>query len=292
MKGRRSGVVIVASLLAFLPILCVAQVVPVPACSSIADPLFPDRGACETIEPVQAIDASRSLGPGKAFFYSALLPGASQKKMGQRRWLAYVAVEGISWIVFGRARSSAAASRDQYRDSAWDVARSFGGVREDGDFPYYEALARFESSGAFDADAMLAGIQPQMDPSTFNGVTWQLATQVFFPEGSDPGPGDPEYEAALEYYRSRAYDERFEWDWGGSGGEWVAYRGLIESSDADFRRASQFLGVVIANHLLSGVDAFITARLRSVASVSRGATLRLHGDRTGHRLGLLLQVRL
>jgi len=282
--------VVIGAALAFLPICGAAQFVP--ACSFAGDPTFPDRGVCATTESVPASQEPPSLSPGKAFLYSALLPGASQWKMGQRRWLAYVAVEAISWVVFGRARSSAAASRDQYRDRAWDVARTFGAPREDGDFPYYEALATFESSGSFDADATLEGVQPQLDPATYNGDTWQLARQVFFSDGPDPAPGDPQYEAALEYYRGRAYDERFEWDWGGRAGDWVAYRGLIESSDADFRRASEVLGVVIANHFLSGIDGFVSARLRAISSVTAGATLRIQSDQIGRHLGLVLQVRL
>lgn len=282
--------VVISAALSFLPMSGAAQVVP--ACPFVGDPTFPDRGVCVTTESVRAIQEPPSLSPGKAFLYSALLPGASQRKLGQRRWLAYVAVEAISWVVFGRARSSAAASRDQYRDRAWDVARTFGETREDGDFPYYETLAKFESSGSFDADATLEGIQPQLDPATYNGVTWQLARQVFFPDGPDPAPGDPQYEAALEYYRGRAYDERFEWDWGERAGDWVAYQSLIESSDADFRRASEVLGVVIANHFLSGVDGFVSARLRAVSNVIAGVTLRLQTDRTERRLGLVLRVRL
>ena len=176
--------VVIGAALSFLPISGAAQVVP--ACSFVGDPTFPDRGVCVTTESVRAIQEPPSLGPGKAFLYSALLPGASQRKLGQRRWLAYVAVEAISWVVFGRARSSAAASRDQYRDRAWHVARTFGETREDGDFPYYETLANFESSGSFDADATLEGVQPQLDPATYNGVTWQLARQPIresgFPE--------------------------------------------------------------------------------------------------------------
>jgi NAD(P)-dependent dehydrogenase (short-subunit alcohol dehydrogenase family) len=52
------------------------------------------------------------------------------------------------------------------------------------------------------------------------------------------------------------------------------------------------LGVVIANHFLSGIDGFVSARLRAVSSVTAGATLRLQTDQIEHRLGLVLRVRL
>lgn len=232
-----------------------------------------------------------ALGPGRAFLYSALLPGASQWKSGQKRWIAYLALEGISWLTYGRARSSAVDLRNRYEDLAWDVARVFGGTRVDGDFAYYEALEKFEMSGAFDIDPLTVGIQPEMDLATFNGRAWQLATQIFFPGGTDPMPGDPEYDDALEFYRDRAYDERFEWTWSGTTGEWDVYKGAIRSSDDDFRRASLIVGIVMANHLLSGVDGFVTARLRSAAGPGSSAGFRfLHDDRSG-RLALVFQLR-
>ena len=70
---------------------------------------------------------------------------------------------------------------------------------------------------------------------------------------------------------------------------------LIDSRDDYFRRVSQFLGVVFANHLLSGIDAFVTARiLGSIQGSGRTQTevrIRLvpRDDRKG--LGLVLQVR-
>jgi hypothetical protein len=89
----------------------------------------------------------------------------------------------------------------------------------------------------------------------------------------------------------RAYDQRFEWSWAGESAAWTDYMDLIDSSDGSFRRASQFLGVVIANHLLSGVDAFVTARIQSSGRNQAEAQIRLvpRDDRRG--LFLVLQVR-
>ena len=161
----------------------------------------------------------------------------------------------------------------------------------DGDFAYYEAMEKFERSGMFDADPSASGIQPQTDPSTFNGETWALAMQIFFSPGSDPGPGDPQYADGLAFYLEEGYDERFEWAWTGQPEEWDGYRDLIESSDEDFRRASQFVGVIIANHLLSGADGFITARLRAAAGENSMARLRLTRDEHTRGVGFVLQVR-
>ena len=263
-------------------------------CPVLAEPFFqvlPARTSCPLAAGHQDADERPAVGPGRAFLYSALLPGLGQRKLGKRRWLAYLAVEGAAWIAFGRARWSATDERGQYQDLAWDVARSFDGPRVDGDFRYYETMENFLASGAFDTDSAAPGIQPEVDPSTFNGRTWSLATEIHFPAGANPGPGDPEYEAALVDYRTRAYDERFEWSWAGQSAAWTDYMDLIDSSDGSFRRASQFLGVVIANHLLSGVDAFVTARIQDSGRDQAEAQIRLvpWDDRKG--LGLLLQVR-
>ena len=92
-------------------------------------------------------------------------------------------------------------------------------------------------------------------------------------------------------YLVRAYDERFEWTWAGQSADWTDYMDLIESSDDSFRRASQFLGVVIANHLLSAVDAFVTARVQGSGGNQTEVRIRFVSpiDRSG--LGLVLQVR-
>ena len=231
------------------------------------------------------------LGAGRAFLYSALLPGASQWKLGQRRWIAYLILEGATWVAFGRARTSALDLRDRYQTLAWNAARIFAGPRIDGDFAYYEALEKFERSGALDVDPSAPGVQPQTDPSTFNGRTWALAMQIFFASGTDPMPGDQAYDDALAFYQAEGYEERFEWSWVGRPGEWEGYRDLIESSDEDFRRASQFVGVVIANHLLSGVDGFVTARVRAAAGDRSMARLRISSDESAGRIEIVLQVR-
>ncbi len=105
--------------------------------------LLPVSTSCPFTTGRQTADAEPSIGPAQAFLYSALLPGLGQRELGKGRWLAYLAVEGATWIAFGQARRSATNGRDQYRDLAWDVSRTFSGPRVDGDFPYYEAMENF-----------------------------------------------------------------------------------------------------------------------------------------------------
>jgi hypothetical protein len=264
------------------------------ACPAGAEPLFQlllTRTSCPFVASPQVTDEPPVLSPGRAFFYSALLPGLGQRKLGKGRWLAYVAVEGAAWIAWGNARWSATNTRREYQDLAWDVPRSFNGPRIDGDFSYYETMQKFLTSGVFDTDPGAPGIQPEMDLSTFNGQAWSLVTEIHFPPGLNPLPGDPEYDAALADYQSRAYDERFEWSWAGQSAAWDEYMDLIDSSDGSFRRASQFLGLVIANHLLSGVDAFVTSRIQRSGRTQTEVQMRVVSpvDRKG--FGLVLQVR-
>lgn len=269
-----------------------AQVLP--PCPVQADRLLqilPASTSCPFTIGRQIADAEPSIGPAQALLYSALIPGLGQRKLGKGRWVAYLAVEGATWIAFGQARRSAADGRDQYRDLAWDVSRTFSGPRLDGFFPYYEAMENFEVSGAFDTDLVAPGVQPQMDPSSFNGRAWTLATEIHFSPGANPLPGDPEYAAALAEYQVRAYDERFEWSWAGQSAAWRDYMDLIESSDGSFRSASQFLGVVVANHLISGIDAFLTSRIQAFGSDQAEAQIRLEPRADTRGVRLVLRIR-
>ena len=202
----------------------------------------------------------------KAFLYSLVIPGAGQRSLGQKRGLAYLALEAIAWVEFARARSDGGRLRDEYRTLGWDFARTFDGARIDGDFQYYETLTKFARSGAFDADMSTVGIQPESDPGTFNGSIWALAMDIFFSQGSAPGPGDPSFERALDFYRDRGYGEEFLWDWTGNTAEQGRFGRLIRESDNRFHRSSVMAGVLLGNHLVSALDAFLSARVLAATS--------------------------
>ncbi len=212
-----------------------------------------------------AADESAPRHGAAAPFLSVILPGAGQYRLGQTRWIAYAALEAAGWLWFRDRRASGLDFEARYRDLAWDVARTgTTGVRRDGDFHYYEALARYERSGAFDADATRAGVQPETDPSTYNGALWALARAMFFPAGADSLPVDsPEYARALEYYVERAVAAEFSWSWAGNAAARARYRELMSESDEALRSATRTLGLILANHLVSAVDALVSTRLRA-----------------------------
>jgi hypothetical protein len=183
--------------------------------------------------------------------------------LGQQRWIAYVAIETWAWIQLVDWRRQGAELRDRYKDLAWSVARRVSsGARVDGDFEYYEAMLHHLASGAFDSDPLTAGVQPEADADTYNGRIWQLATELFFPPGETVAEESDAYQNALEYYTDRAYGPRFAWNWGSSGLQQSVYRELIRSSDENLRRSTTMIGLILANHLLSVVDALVSSRLR------------------------------
>lgn len=200
----------------------------------------------------------------RVVFSSLLVPGSGQWLQGQKRWAAYLTVEAAALLFTLERRRSGGSFRDSYRDLAWTAARAGTAVgRIDPDFAYYERLAAYRSSGSFDADPVMFGVQPEVDPVTYNGRIWELARGIFLGGVAEPTPDDPGYAQALNYYLERSYDDRFLWDWEGRTGEQIEYRSLISKSDEAFRTATVLLGVGVANHLVSAIDAFLSSRARS-----------------------------
>jgi hypothetical protein len=207
-----------------------------------------------------------SPSPASAAARSLVLPGWGQWAQRQHRAVAYAAVEAAAWAFWADRRGQGGDLRGRYRALAWQTGRIPSGERRDGEWAYYEALCKWTRSGAFDRDTSLPGIQPEEDPSTFNGSMWALAKGIYF-RGASPAPGDPSYETALAWYRARAYSDGFLWDWRGREGELAEYRQLIRRSDDRFREATTAMGAVLGNHLLSGADAFVSARIPGSAEL-------------------------
>jgi len=224
---------------------------------------------------------AREPTPLSAAGRSLVLPGWGQWTQGKRRAVVYAAVEALAWVFWADRRGRGADLREEYRNLAWRTARIPDGERRDGAWAYYEAMSKWSSSGAWDRDASQPGLQPEEDPATHNGSIWALAKGIHFAGGS-PTPGSPPWEAALAWYRARAYGDGFLWDWRGADGDMAAYRRLIRDSDDRFREATTALGAVLANHLLSAGDAFVSARVPGSAALrllppapASGAPLRL-----------------
>ncbi len=191
---------------------------------------------------------------------SLLVPGWGQHTLGQRRAWAYAALEAGLWALWLDRRGDAADARSRYRDLAWREARGGSGIGADGDWAYYEVVSKWTRSGAFDANAGASGVQPEEDATTYNGSIWKLARDLYLPGGQRIVEGQA-FHDALSYYEKRAYRDGFLWDWSAKGDALQRYKDLIRRSDGRFRQATATLGAVLANHVLAGADAFVSARV-------------------------------
>jgi len=235
--------------------------------------------------PGDAVDPRSAVRP---MLLSLVLPGAGQHVLGQRRRWAYLALEVVGWVAYLDRHGAGGDLRDRYRDFAWEQGRIQSLPRIDGNFDYYERLSKWPRSGAFDADPSRPGIQPELDPAAYNGSIWALAVQIFIPPDQSPPESDPRYQDALAYYERRAYGPALLWDWDGKGAAQADLGRLIEESDDRFRQATTALGLVIANHLVSAVDAYLSGRggsgrlrLQVVPDAGRSAWMAVASVRTG-----------
>jgi len=204
---------------------------------------------------------------------SAVLPGAGQARLGQDRFVGYMAVEGFLWIRYLTDRRAGIDARNAYRDMALRVSRAgFPGDKPTGNFEYYERMEHWIASGVYDGDPG-AGFAPEIDTTTFNGKMWSIARTTYWSDPNTPPPvGSAQYEAALRFYRQNAVTPEFQWSWRNAPLHQDVYRRSVRASNDGFRHAAQDIGAVIANHVLSTVDAYISLRLRLGESTDTGTS--------------------
>jgi hypothetical protein len=199
---------------------------------------------------------------------SAAAPGSGQAILGQKRWLPYLAFEAWAWIQYIDTRREGGRRRREYQSIARDVARSrFPGPYPVGDFEYYEHMLKSVESGNFD---VLPGgeIDPETDTTTYNGRRWLDARRLFWEDPNNaPEVGSPAYRSALEFYQGNAIPTQYRWSWRSATLEYDTFRRTIVRSNVAYKRSVEYLGVIIANHALSAVDAFVTLRLRTRAGI-------------------------
>jgi hypothetical protein len=223
---------------------------------------------------------------------SLILPGSGQFLQGHARGAVYLAIEGVLLLRFFTFYREGEREGDQYRDLAFSVARAaYEPMVRDTAFEYYEQMGKFLDSGPYDADPGPAFMPPE-DPESYNGSIWHLATETFFADPDNPPEqGSVPYQRALAFYQSRAVGPNFLWSWRNAGLERDLFQRSIEQSDEGFRRATRQLGLILANHLISAIDAFITGRLADAgAPVSVRSGLGLGRDVDGPAWSTSLQI--
>lgn len=227
-------------------------------CAGQRPPLLDSR----LFTPMQS--SAPAVHPGIALASSTLIPGAGQYLLKADRWVPFLAVEVWAWLAYLNRRSDARSLATEYRDLAWFAGRRNSvGARRDSTFEYYEAMSQYHASGLYDLDDRLAGVQPELDVTTYNGEQWRLAKSIYFPGGVEFPPGTQPYARALAFYEQRAIPAAFAWAWGASNLELQTFRELIRRSDEAYRDATQRLGLILANHVVSAIDALVLARMRA-----------------------------
>jgi hypothetical protein len=223
---------------------------------------------------------------------SAIVPGTGQLLAGQDRAALYLVTETFLLARFVSEQREGRREAGRFRDLAFAVARQrFGPAARDTAFGYFEEMARFIESGPFDTDPGPA-LVPPTDERTFNGYIWRLARETFFQNpDSLPSPEAEEFQRALEFYRRRGVGPNFQWSWRGAGLERDLFRQTIRASDQAFRTATQHLGALLANHVFSAIDAFVSHRL-ATSPVTAGLQSRVAPDvRDARNPWLVIAVR-
>ena len=204
---------------------------------------------------------------------SLLVPGTGQLLAHQDRGAVYLAAEVYLVSRFLQLDHEAMLEARRFQNLAFDVARrSYLPVRRDTIFEYYEQMERFAESGSYDTGPGPAFV-PETDPQTYNGAVWLLARRTFWKDPDvPPDPTSPQYWRALQFYQARAVGPNFQWSWRDHSLEHEVFRDYIKRSDTAFRRAQNQVGLLLANHVLSAVDALISARMSAAAG--RAAEMR------------------
>lgn len=218
---------------------------------------------------------------------SLIVPGSGQLMKGRDRGMVYLAAEAFLVTRFLQLRHDGRRGAQRYRDLAFAVARrGFSPAPRDTVFEYYEQMERFTASGEFNRNPDPNGtLIPEDDPTTYNGSRWILAQQTYFPDPNNPPPPNSQlYLDALNFYRRNAVGPDFRWSWRDASLEQQEYRATIRSSDDAFRSAQNQLGLLLANHLVSAIDALISTRLSATLRREANVETTWLGRRPGSRI--------
>lgn len=193
---------------------------------------------------------------------SAVVPGMGQARLEKNRFVAYMAAEAYLLLQYRKHVNDVKTHERGFRALARDIARrTFPGEHADTVFQYYEKLKENLESGQFTLVPNGPTV-PETDLSTYNGREWLNARKQFGVPVDDPDPAStPNYAAALAYYESRAFRQQYGWSWKNAQLEWDLFKRTIDRSNGSYRLATQHFIALIANHVLSAVDAFATVRL-------------------------------
>lgn len=197
---------------------------------------------------------------------SAIVPGLGQARLHQDRFVAFLAAEAFLVLEYAKSTSDATNNARNFRAIARDIARrGFPGTHPDTSaWKYYESMEKYLESGAFTL-ATSGPTVPDTALSTYNGVQWTQARRLFGVSLEEPDVQSSNYARALARYESTAIRPEYGWNWRNAQLEQDLYRRSIARSNDAYRRATGDLIAIIANHVISAVDAFASVRLSQAA---------------------------
>ncbi|HVZ76907.1 MAG TPA: hypothetical protein VG818_02895 [Gemmatimonadaceae bacterium] len=195
---------------------------------------------------------------------SAAIPGLGQGVLHQQRAAAYLAAEAFVWLQYLKDRRDLRDQTNGYVDLAARVARaSFSSNPPRGDWAYYEWMEHYAESGVYSQNGDTVHVQPNTNEATYNGAVWLLARRTYWADPASPPPETSDaYRKALVFYQERAYRPDYRWSWANAQLERDLFRRMINKRNDANRHMTSDVGVLIANHVLSTVDAFASLRLR------------------------------
>jgi hypothetical protein len=193
---------------------------------------------------------------------SAALPGSGQALLGQDRFIAYLALETFALLGYVDQHKAQLRATSEYQSLAASVARSqFPNDGPVGNWAYYELMEHWIESGVFN---LVPGgnFTPEADVTTYNGAAWLLARQTYWADPNvQPDTTSATYRKSIAFYLGRAIQPQYRFSWRNAQLEQDAYIQKIEERNQAARDARLQLGILIANHLLSMVDAYVTLRV-------------------------------
>lgn len=192
---------------------------------------------------------------------SFIVPGSGQLLLGQNRFVAYFAAEGYALFGYFNERAEMLRERDRSQGLARDVARAlFEGTKPVGAWAYYEEMEKFVESGVYTRQP--GTVLPEIDPETYNGWLWQQMRNTYWKNPNvEPDHLSSAYANSINEYNRRSIKPEFRWSWRNAQLEQDIYRRAIRNKNQANRDANLNLRLMLANSMLSMLDAFVTLRV-------------------------------
>ena len=169
--------------------------------------------------------------PNEAFLYSLVIPGMGQLYTGAKRGYVYTAAEVGFLATFFILRSSAANTRDDYRDVVRDHVIFIGA----GSFEDWDPIEDFEHATQYET------WNHDYDSEATRKRTGKWYWGDLNPDLKDENHRVLEERGLGSKYRLDAFD-------------------LRQKANDTFERSKFFLGLAILNHVISAVEARITTK--------------------------------